>query len=87
MINISKSGILFHTGRTVEPLASVELRFELPKEVSGAKRVHASGRAVIVRELNPSEPDIQGGSAAMYTDLWVDIRRIIGDDRGPIGLE
>ena len=86
IMNISRSGVLFHAGRKVEPPVVVELRFELPKQMSRAKGARASGRAVIVREAGP-EPNIQGGVAAMYEDLWVDIRRIIGDDRGPIESE
>ena len=87
IMNISRSGVLFHAGRKVEPPVLVELRFELPKQMSRAKGARASGRAVIVREAGPSEPNIQGGVVAMYEDLWVDIRRIIGDDRGPIESE
>lgn len=83
IVNISKSGVLFSADRKFKPPVAVELRFEFPKPVIGAKGALASGQAVIVRHAGFSDANTPSAFAAMYEDIWIDLRRVIGDDRGP----
>lgn len=87
IVNISKSGIHFPADREFRPPVAVELRFEFPEPVMGTKGARASGRAVIIRPAGSSGANDQSVFGVMYEDIWIDLRRIIDDDRGLASFE
>ncbi len=90
--NISRSGVLFRSEHVLEVGTPVEMSFGLPTELSEEKAgAMALCRAQIVRRVPPSATDARSGLAATISEYHFDaqshpdLRRIVGDDRGPAG--
>ena len=87
--NISLTGVLFHAGANLEVKTPIEMRFEWPIEIGGTGGVVIC-QGEIVRTVLAAQTDARPAFAAKIlesrpaTASLPDVRRIVGDDRGPM---
>jgi len=67
--NISRSGVLFRTSKTLEAGTRIEMRFDLPAEVGGEPAAHVVCAGEVTRVVpasTPGEPPLLAASIADY---------------------
>jgi hypothetical protein len=78
--NISRSGVLFHAERRLEPNTLVEMMLDLPTLIDAPAPGTALRRGRIVRALAPTRAQTRHAVAATFVDYFhtppVDPRRI-----------
>jgi len=62
--NISRTGVLFWVGRSMEAHTPVEISFEMPVEVGGERGAEVVCQGEIVRTVLPATTDAQPALAA-----------------------
>ncbi len=88
--NISVSGVLFRSGRIMEPNTQVEMSLLPPKEVVGEASGSVYRRGRVARTVLPISEGADPSLAVSFsqklskTESTPDVRQIIGDDRGPL---
>jgi len=71
MVNISRSGILFHAGKAVDVNTPVEMEFVQPPALGGKAEDLVHCRAKIVRTLMPVTSDARPVLAARFSKYHV----------------
>jgi hypothetical protein len=71
MVNISRSGVLFHAGKMVELNTPVEMEFVQPAVLGGRAEDLVHCRAKIVRTILPAASDTRPALAAKFSKYHV----------------
>jgi hypothetical protein len=71
MVNISKTGILFHAGKMVDVDTPVEMEFVQPRVLGGRAEDLVHCRAKIVRTILPETLDSRPALAAKFSQYHV----------------
>ena len=66
--NLSQSGVLFHGTKSLPQNTLVEMRFEMPEEISGQRHssVLCQGRVVRLKDKRSSEGEDESALLAAY---------------------
>jgi PilZ domain len=64
--NLSQSGVLFHGAKPLPQNTLVEMRFEMPEEISGQKNSNVLCQGRVVRLKDKSNHDQEGALLAAY---------------------
>jgi len=88
--NISSTGVLLHADRNMDVQTAIQMKYLLPITIAGKNGITVFCKGEIIRSGSSPDGDGKFHFAVKIVDFYPgtqwkpDLRRIVGDDRGPM---